>query len=56
MWPPLVSYSSARVTKGEYTDIQAELLASLRTKFVQNALKEEEEWEFVLKEGDVNRR
>lgn len=39
-------------TKGEYADIQAEL-ASLQTKFAQNVMKDEEEWELVLKEGDM---
>eukprot|EP00584_Thalassiosira_punctigera_P005545 CAMPEP_0172528740 /NCGR_PEP_ID=MMETSP1067-20121228/3022_1 /TAXON_ID=265564 ORGANISM="Thalassiosira punctigera, Strain Tpunct2005C2" /NCGR_SAMPLE_ID=MMETSP1067 /ASSEMBLY_ACC=CAM_ASM_000444 /LENGTH=672 /DNA_ID=CAMNT_0013312701 /DNA_START=216 /DNA_END=2234 /DNA_ORIENTATION=+ len=38
--------------KGEYADIQAEL-ASLQTKFMQNVLKDEEEWELVLSEGDM---
>lgn len=38
--------------KGEYADIQAEL-ASLQTKFMQNVLKDEEEWELVLAEDDM---
>lgn len=39
-------------TKGEYTDIQAEL-ASLQTKFMQNVLKDEEDWELVMKSEDM---
>jgi len=39
-------------TKGEYADIKAEL-ASLETKFMQNVLKDEEEWELVLTKKDM---
>jgi len=40
-------------TKAEYADIQAEL-ATLQTKFRQNILKDEEEWELVLEETDFD--
>ena len=39
-------------SKDEYADIQAEL-AGLQTSFIQNMLKDEETWEMVLSEGDM---
>jgi len=39
-------------TKAEYSDIQA-TLAGLQTKFMQNVLKDEETWELVLTEKDM---
>lgn len=39
-------------TKAEYSDIQAQL-AGLQTKFMQNVLKDEETWELVLTEKDM---
>eukprot|EP00569_Conticribra_weissflogii_P004735 CAMPEP_0171342302 /NCGR_PEP_ID=MMETSP0878-20121228/13950_1 /TAXON_ID=67004 /ORGANISM="Thalassiosira weissflogii, Strain CCMP1336" /LENGTH=722 /DNA_ID=CAMNT_0011844929 /DNA_START=23 /DNA_END=2191 /DNA_ORIENTATION=+ len=41
-----------RATKAEYADIQAKL-ASLLTQFMQNVLKDEEEWELILTEDDM---
>ncbi|KAL7554361.1 hypothetical protein ACHAWF_017794 [Thalassiosira exigua] len=38
--------------KSEYADIQAEL-STLQTKFMQNILKDEEDWELVLTEKDM---
>eukprot|EP00804_Cyclotella_cryptica_P031396 CCRYP_012206-RA/>CCRYP_012206-RA protein AED:0.07 eAED:0.07 QI:0/0/0/1/1/1/2/0/712 len=38
--------------KAEYADIQAEL-ATLQTKFMQNVLKDEEEWELILTSADM---
>mmetsp|Transcript_37984 Transcript_37984/g.79563 ORF Transcript_37984/g.79563 Transcript_37984/m.79563 type:complete len:810 (-) Transcript_37984:245-2674(-) len=40
------------VKKGEYADIQAEL-ASLQTNFMQNVLKDEETWEILLTEENM---
>ncbi|EJK67897.1 hypothetical protein THAOC_11003 [Thalassiosira oceanica] len=39
-------------SKDEYADIQAEL-AGLQTSFIQNMLKDEETWEMVLSENDM---